>query len=97
MNCCCSIHVYVRNSSSFLSFLFLPYLPLSFPPHSQSKLSEQNKAIPMGDESLFAMLDDDELGGGSDHDELSASRSSDALLIGSKTDEDLILEMEEFT
>ena len=47
----------------------------------------------MGDESLFAMLDDDELG---DHDELMASRSSDALLLGSKTDEDLILEMEEF-
>ena len=49
----------------------------------------------MGDESLFAMLDD-ELGDGSDHDELTASRSSDALLLGSKTDEDLILEMEEF-
>jgi hypothetical protein len=49
----------------------------------------------VGDESLFAMLDDDdeELG---DHDELTASRSSDALLLGSKTDEDLILEMEEF-
>ena len=38
--------------------------------------------------------DDDDLG---DHDdELTASRSSDALLLGSKTDEDLILEMEEF-
>ena len=44
------------------------------------------------------MLDDDELGAGSDHDidELTASRSSDALLLGSRTDEDLILEMEEF-
>ena len=49
----------------------------------------------MGDESLFAMLDDDDDDLG-DHDELTASRSSDALLLGSKTDEDLILEMEEF-
>ena len=48
----------------------------------------------MGDESLFAMLDDDDDLG--DNDELTASRSSDALLLGSKTDEDLILEMEEF-
>ena len=47
----------------------------------------------MGDESLFAMLDDDEL---VDHDELTASKSSDGLLLDSKTDEDLILEMEEF-
>jgi hypothetical protein len=72
----------------------LPQFPVSpsFNPHRQSELSEQNQATLVGEESLFAMLDD-ELG---DHDELIASRSSDALLLGSKTDEDLILEMEEF-
>ena len=60
--------------------------------HSQSELSEQNKVKFTGDESLFAELDDDDLG----HDDLAASSSSDALLLGNKTDEDLILEMEEF-
>ena len=70
-----------------------PLLSLLSLSHSQSELSEQSKATSMGDESLFAMLDDDEL---VDHDELMASRSSDALLLDSKTDEDLILEMEEF-
>ena len=71
----------------------LSLLP-SLHPHSQSELSEQSKATSVGDESLFAMLDDDDDLG--DHDELTASRSSDTLLLGSKTDEDLILEMEEF-
>ena len=60
--------------------------------HSQSELSKQHEAK-IGDESLFAELEDDL--DTTDHDELAAS-SSDALLLGSKTDEDLILEMEEF-
>ena len=42
--------------------------------HSQSELSEQNKAKFTGDESLFAEIDDDNLG----HDDLAASSSSDA-------------------
>ena len=87
------------NRYGVLCLLIIAPFPFSLslspplPPHSQSELSEQSKATSMGDESLFAMLDDDEL---VDHDELTASRSSDALLLDSKTDEDLILEMEEF-
>ena len=77
-----------------VNYYSFPFLSLSLPtPHSQSELSEQSKTTSIGDESLFAMLDDDEL---VDHDELTASRSSDALLLDSKTDDDLILEMEEF-
>ena len=55
---------------------------------SQSELSEQHEAK-VGDETLFAELDDD-LGETSDHDDLAAS-FSDVLLLGNKTDEYLIL------
>ena len=59
---------------------------------SQSELSEQHEDK-LGDESLFAVLDDDF---GTTSDDGLAASSSDVLLLGTKTDEDLILEMEEF-
>ena len=78
---------------SFCYVIMIGFFFFNSPFSSQSELSEQHEAKVV-DETLFAELDDD-LGETSDHDDLAAS-SSDVLLLGNKTDEDLILEMEEF-